>query len=81
MLLGVSPRGALMLCRAAKANAYLYGRDHVLPQDAAEMFERVCAHRLTLSSKARLHERTAADVLRDVCARVPQPKVREFSVR
>ena len=81
VLLGVSPRGALMLCRAAKANAYLYGRDYVLPQDASEMLVPVCAHRLVLSSKARLHERTAPDILRDVCSRVPQPTVRPFSVR
>ena len=81
VLLGVSPRGALSLCRASKANAFLHGRDYVLPQDAAEIVPAVCAHRLTLSAKARLHERTAKDVLRDVLSRVPQPAVREFTVR
>lgn len=29
--LGVSPRGALAMCRAAKATAFLEGRDYVTP--------------------------------------------------
>lgn len=29
--LGVSPRGALAVCRTAKANSFLKGRDYVLP--------------------------------------------------
>ena len=56
VMLGISPRGALAICRAAKANAYLEGRDYVTPEDVAAIFTDVCAHRIVLSSKAKLHE-------------------------
>ena len=45
VMLGISPRGALAICRAAKANAYLEGRDYVTPEDVAAIFTDVCAHR------------------------------------
>ena len=38
--LGISPRGALALCRCAKAAAFAAGRDFVLPEDAAELLRR-----------------------------------------
>jgi len=37
--LGVSPRGALALFRAAQAAAALNGRDHIIPDDVKEMAE------------------------------------------
>ena len=52
--LGISPRGALALCRCAKAAAFAAGRDFVLPEDAAELVPYVFGHRLMLSSRARL---------------------------
>ena len=50
--LGVSPRGALAVCRMAKAYAYLNGRDFVIPEDVAAVFPDVCCHRLVLTTKA-----------------------------
>ena len=44
--LGASPRASLMLLRAAKARALLYGRDHVLPDDVQALAQPVLAHRL-----------------------------------
>jgi len=44
--LGASPRAGLMLLQAAKANAALEGRDHVLPDDVKAMAQAVLAHRL-----------------------------------
>ena len=41
--LGVSPRGALALCRMAKACAFVRGFDFVRPEDVAEVFTDVCA--------------------------------------
>ena len=40
--LGVSPRGALAVTRAAKANAYLEGRDYVIPDDVRRVPGCVC---------------------------------------
>jgi len=79
VLLGLSPRAALAICQAAKAGAYLDGRDYVTPDDVALLLKDVAAHRLVLSAKARLHERTAEQVLEDALARVQAPEVRELS--
>lgn len=81
VLLGLSPRGALALCRAAKANAYLNGCDYVTPDDVAAVLQDVAGHRLVLSAKARLHERTAQQVLADVLTQVKRPDVREIKIR
>ena len=61
--IGISPRGALALCRAAKSHAFLDGRDYVVPEDVAAVFTDVCAHRLVLEAKARLHELSSEEIL------------------
>ncbi|MDO4811026.1 MAG: MoxR family ATPase [Eubacteriales bacterium] len=81
VLLGLSPRGALALCRAAKANAYLNGCDYVTPDDVTAVLQDVAGHRLVLSAKARLHERTAQQVLEDVLVQVKRPDVRELKIK
>lgn len=73
--LGVSPRGALALCRMTKAAAYLNGRDYVVPEDVKAVFADVCAHRLVLSPKARMTNTSAKDVLREILASVQEPKI------
>ena len=45
---GVSPRGALFLDRAAKAKAWMEGRDYVVGSDVRDVFRDVCAHRVLL---------------------------------
>ncbi len=67
--LGASPRAALMLFRAAKANAAIEGRDHVLPDDVQALAQPVFAHRLLLAPGAPDEERTAA--VADALASVP----------
>jgi MoxR-like ATPase len=67
--LGASPRGGLMLFRAAKALAALEGRDHVLPDDVQALAPSVLAHRLLLAYELEGDERVA--VVRDALERVP----------
>jgi len=81
VVLGISPRGALAICRAAKANAYLFGRDYVIPDDVACVFGDVSSHRLILSSKARLHEYTPEMIADNLLQTVRKPDVREFKLR
>jgi MoxR-like ATPase len=50
--LGASPRAGLMLLRAAKARAMLYGRAHVEPDDVQALAQPVLAHRLVLAPDA-----------------------------
>jgi MoxR-like ATPase len=47
-----SPRGTIMLARAAQAAAWLADRDHVLPEDVQEMAQPVLGHRLLLTYRA-----------------------------
>jgi len=47
---GVSPRGAIALRKAAQARALLQGRDHVTPDDIKRLAVPVLAHRLIFSS-------------------------------
>lgn len=79
--LGISPRGALALCRTAKACACMKGRDYVIPEDVLEVWGCVGAHRLMLSPKARLHEQTAEDILQEIAGEVPRPDVKESAIR
>ena len=80
VVLGISPRGTLAICRAAKANAYLDGRDYVNLEDVAAVFTDVCAHRMVLSSKARLHEYTPEMITESLLQTVAKPDHREFKV-
>ena len=73
VLLGVSPRGALAVCRMSKSRAFMYGRDYVLPEDVQAVFADVCAHRLILAPKARIAETTAADILAELLQQVRRP--------
>ncbi|WP_142804728.1 MULTISPECIES: AAA family ATPase [Tepidiphilus] len=51
--LGLSPRGGLALLAAARAHAFLAGRDFVLPEDVQAVFVAATAHRLVLRSGER----------------------------
>ena len=73
---GVSPRGALCLCRMAKARAYLLGRDYVVSEDVQDVWQEVCAHRIVATPKARLSGTTNADILHDLLFSVESPDQR-----
>ena len=79
--LGISPRGALALCRAAKAHAFLQGRDYTTPEDVSSVFVDVCANRLVLEAKARLHELYAEEILTEILKSIKQPNITEFSLK
>jgi MoxR-like ATPase len=49
VLAGASPRGMSMMLRAARVNAWLNGRDAVLPEDIHAVFHETVAHRLVFS--------------------------------
>jgi MoxR-like ATPase len=72
---GVSPRGAIALRRAAQARALLDGRDFCIPEDVSELAVDVLAHRITLD--ARTGHRTGAEetacLLREILDRTSVP--------
>jgi len=76
LALGVSPRGTLMLQRAAQARAFLDGRDYCLPDDFKKLAVSVFSHRVVASSRhASLQKKseTTDSVLRDIVESVPIP--------
>lgn len=75
--LGISPRGALALCRVAKARAFVNKRDYVIPEDVAASAKDVFAHRLMLSSKARLNDRNAEMLVDEILASTEPPVLTE----
>ena len=75
--LGVSPRGALAVCRMAKAYAYLNGRDFVIPEDVAAVFPDVCCHRLVLTTKARMMEERPETVIAAILDSVKMPVIKQ----
>jgi MoxR-like ATPase len=76
LTLGVSPRGTLMLQRAAQARAFLDGRDYCLPDDFKQLAVPVFSHRVVASLRhASLQKKseTTESVLRDIVESVPVP--------
>ncbi|HXY72864.1 MAG TPA: AAA family ATPase, partial [Actinomycetota bacterium] len=70
---GASPRSVEHLGDAARAMALLEGRDFVLPDDVKALAQPVVAHRLVLSTDARIRDRREEDILAEVIAQVPVP--------
>lgn len=73
--LGLSPRGTVALTAMAKAAALMKGRGYVIPDDVKYILRDVAEHRLILSAKARAAGVSASDVLRDISARTPAPRL------
>ena len=73
LALGVSPRGAIALFRAAQARAYVAGRPWVSPDDVQALAGPVLGHRVALTPEARYSGRDAELVIRDVVSGVRVP--------
>ncbi|HBP37364.1 MAG TPA: hypothetical protein DD640_01225 [Clostridiales bacterium] len=74
LILGVSPRGALMLLLAARGRALLQGRDFILPDDVLAMVNSVMSHRLLLKPETRLRKITITEILAEITQSVPVPQ-------
>ncbi len=74
--LGVSPRGSLMLYRAAQAMAFLEGRSFTIPDDFKRLALNVFAHRVVVNARyaSLLKSSEQADkILRDLIETVAVP--------
>ncbi|WP_110240779.1 AAA family ATPase [Nocardioides gilvus] len=72
--LGVSPRGSTALMRAARAWAWLNGRDFVTPDDVKALAHSVLVHRLALRPEAELEGVDTGAVLSSALGSVPVPR-------
>jgi MoxR-like ATPase len=76
LTLGVSPRGLLMLQRAAQARAFLEGREYCTPDDFKQLILPVFAHRVVLNTRYATTQKKSAQlesIFREIIetARVP----------
>ena len=72
-LLGASPRALVHLTLAARAWAYLKGRDYVKPDDLKHCTIPVLSHRVLLSTEMKLQKKDAADLLQVMLLSIKVP--------
>jgi MoxR-like ATPase len=71
---GASPRSSINLVLAARALAYIRGREYVVPEDLTDLALDVMRHRLVLSYEALSDEVTPDVILAKILANTPVPE-------
>jgi MoxR-like ATPase len=71
---GASPRASIHLIEAARALAYLRGRDYLLPEDVTDLAQDVLRHRLVLTYEALAEGQTPDALIHRVMQRVRAPE-------
>ncbi|MDD7543691.1 MAG: AAA family ATPase [Peptoniphilaceae bacterium] len=72
--LGVSPRAAQMLLRAASALALINGRGYVIPDDVQIILHDVLDHRIILKPQARGRDMTAGAIVENILQHTVAPR-------
>jgi MoxR-like ATPase len=70
---GLSPRGGLALLAAARAWAWLDGREHVIPEDLQNIMPCVAGHRLHATSRESGRALHGRELVTQLIAAVPVP--------
>ncbi len=70
---GSSPRGTIALEKAARANAWLDGRDYVMPADIHTMIHEVLRHRILLTFEAQVENITSDKIIDQILELVAIP--------
>ncbi|MEV6342318.1 MoxR family ATPase [Actinoplanes sp. NPDC051851] len=71
---GASPRSSISLVLAARALAYIRGREYVVPEDLSDLVLDVTRHRMVLSYEALSDEVTADLILQKILANLSFPE-------
>ncbi|MDC0325599.1 MoxR family ATPase [bacterium] len=64
--LGASPRAGIALVQAARARAFIHGRQYVIPEDLFALAEDVILHRIRLTYEALADGLSGLDVLNEI---------------
>jgi MoxR-like ATPase len=72
---GASPRASINMILAAKALAFVRGRDYCLPQDVRDLALDVLRHRIVLSYEALADNVSPDQILGSILNAVPLPEV------
>jgi MoxR-like ATPase len=70
---GASPRASIYLARAARAQALLARRAHVIPDDVKLVGPDVLRHRVIITYEAEAEDQTSDDIVRTILDHVPVP--------
>ncbi len=70
---GASPRGTIFLHQAARAMAFLRGRDYVIPQDVKSIAPDILRHRILLSYEAEAEDIQPDDIIRELLEQIEVP--------
>lgn len=70
---GASPRASIALVVSAKANAFLEGRDFVIPQDIKKVIFDVLRHRIALTYEAEAEGKDVEDIITEILEGVELP--------
>lgn len=70
---GASPRASIALVVASKANAYINGRDYVMPEDIKRVVYDVLRHRIILSYEAQAEDRDVETIIEELIEGVVLP--------
>lgn len=72
---GASPRASISLMQLSKANAYIHGRDYVVPRDIQQIFYDVIGHRILTNTDGSMKE--SQKILEGILHEVAVPKAKE----
>jgi MoxR-like ATPase len=70
---GASPRASISLAQAARAHAFLRGRQYVVPEDVRALAPDVLRHRIVLTFEAEAEDTTSDDVVTKVLGALKVP--------
>lgn len=76
--LGVSPRGSIALMKAARAYAFIRGRDFVIPDDVKYLTPFVFGHRIILTSEASYKHFSVHEIVAEIINHVQVPVHKEW---
>ena len=76
VVLGASPRASLSLSLASQAWALMDGREYVLPDDVKDTAVSVLAHRIIVSSSAKMSGLDSENIVNSIIGNVPIPGIR-----
>ncbi|MBP6063587.1 MAG: MoxR family ATPase [Fusobacteriaceae bacterium] len=70
---GASPRATIAITLASKANAFLNGRDFVMPEDIKRVIYDVLRHRILLSYEAEAEDKKVEEIIEKILDSVTLP--------
>jgi len=70
---GASPRASLYLAQAARAHAFLHGREYVAPEDVQAIALDVLRHRIILTYEAEAEEISSEEIIQHILEKVEIP--------